>query len=165
MVFVRAWPGTYWDAAGGCLRGEWAHGQLRGAYDTECVALLHPRPRLSPGTVALHPTPHTPHTHTHTHTTAPRTTPQHAGTAQYDQPSYHFEGRFAKGLPAGPCSFQLSSGFRTAGLPAAAASHITAPHGPTLRGEGAYALPPGGLLPLSGVVAGRVWAEWLAVAG
>lgn len=32
---------------------------------------------------------------------------------------------------------------RTAGLPAAAASHIIAPHGPMLQGEGAYALPSG----------------------
>lgn len=45
-------PGTYWDKAGGCLRGAWVAGNLK-------------------------------------------------GQAQYDQPHYHFEGQFAKGLPAG----------------------------------------------------------------
>lgn len=44
--------GTYWDKAGGCLRGTWVAGNLK-------------------------------------------------GQAQYDQPHYHFEGQFAKGLPAG----------------------------------------------------------------
>lgn len=44
--------GTYWDNAGGCLRGSWVSGNLK-------------------------------------------------GTAQYDQPHYHFEGQFLKGLPAG----------------------------------------------------------------
>lgn len=66
-----------------------------------------------------------------------------AGAASYDQPSYHFEGRFAKGLPCGPCAFTCSSAFRSAGLPPAAGSFVTAPQGPTLRGAGAYALPPG----------------------
>lgn len=46
--------GTYWDKAGGCLRGSWVAGALK-------------------------------------------------GQAQYDQPHYHFEGQFAKGLPAGVC--------------------------------------------------------------
>lgn len=45
-------PGTYWDSAGGCLRGSWVSGNLK-------------------------------------------------GQGQYDQPHYHFEGQFAKGLPAG----------------------------------------------------------------
>lgn len=44
---------------------------------------------------------------------------------------------------SGPCSFSLTSDFRTAGLPQAAASFIVAPHGPTLTGQGAYALPTG----------------------
>jgi hypothetical protein len=37
----------------------------------------------------------------------------------------------------------MSSDFRVAGLPQAAASYIIAPHGPTLTGQGKYALPPG----------------------
>lgn len=45
-------------------------------------------------------------------------------------------------LLAGPCSFSLPA-FRSAGLPAAATAHVTAEWGATLRGEGAYALPPG----------------------
>lgn len=45
-------PGTYWDNTGGCLRGAWVSGNLK-------------------------------------------------GLGQYDQPHYHFEGQFAKGLPAG----------------------------------------------------------------
>lgn len=49
---VYAAPGTYWDSAGGCLRGSWVSGNLK-------------------------------------------------GQGQYDQPHYHFEGQFAKGLPAG----------------------------------------------------------------
>lgn len=43
----------------------------------------------------------------------------------------------------GPCSFSMSSDFRVSGLPQAAASYIIAPHGPTLTGQGKYALPPG----------------------
>lgn len=43
----------------------------------------------------------------------------------------------------GPCSFSMSCDFRTSGLPQAAASYIIAPHGPTLKGEGQYSLPPG----------------------
>ncbi len=59
------------------------------------------------------------------------------------QPSYHFEGDFAKGIPAGPCAFTLTNAFRCEGLPAAAAAHILAKHGPTLTGEGAYSVPAG----------------------
>jgi hypothetical protein len=51
-VCLLATTGTYWDKAGGCLRGSWVAGNLK-------------------------------------------------GQGQYDQPHYHFEGQFAKGLPAG----------------------------------------------------------------
>jgi hypothetical protein len=44
--------------------------------------------------------------------------------------------------PAGPGSFTLAA-FRSAGLPPAATGHLVAEHGPALRVEGAYALPPG----------------------
>jgi hypothetical protein len=55
FVACCAAPGTYWDSAGGCLRGSWVSGNLK-------------------------------------------------GQGQYDQPHYHFEGQFAKGLPAGVCA-------------------------------------------------------------
>jgi len=64
------------------------------------------------------------------------------GQGAYDHPNYHFEGQFVKSVPAGPCSFQLAA-FRSTDLPSAATSYLIAQHGPTLRGEGAYALPPG----------------------
>jgi hypothetical protein len=52
LPLCGVYSGTYWDKAGGCLRGTWVAGNLK-------------------------------------------------GQAQYDQPHYHFEGQFAKGLPAG----------------------------------------------------------------
>ncbi|WIA43924.1 hypothetical protein OEZ86_010328 [Tetradesmus obliquus] len=64
------------------------------------------------------------------------------GQGQYDQPHYHFEGQFAQGVPAGPCSFTVSA-FRSVDLPQPAASYNIAPHGPTLCGQGQYAVPPG----------------------
>eukprot|EP00879_Flechtneria_rotunda_P021659 GHRR01022832.1.p1 GENE.GHRR01022832.1~~GHRR01022832.1.p1 ORF type:complete len:294 (+),score=99.94 GHRR01022832.1:467-1348(+) len=64
------------------------------------------------------------------------------GQGRYDQPSYHFEGNFAKGVPAGPCSFTLSA-FRSTDLPQAAASYVIAPYGPTLSCQGTYQVPQG----------------------
>lgn len=57
-TLCRALAGTYWDKAGGCLRGSWVAGNLK-------------------------------------------------GQGQYDQPHYHFEGQFAKGLPAGALTATL----------------------------------------------------------
>jgi hypothetical protein len=45
-------------------------------------------------------------------------------------------------LLPGPCSFTTTA-FRHTDLPQPAASYIIAPHGPTLCGQGQYAVPPG----------------------
>lgn len=64
------------------------------------------------------------------------------GPAQYDQPSYHFEGNFVKGVPAGECTFTLQA-FRMLDLPKQAAAHILEPNGPTLSANGTYTIPAG----------------------
>ena len=64
------------------------------------------------------------------------------GQGTYDQPSYQFQGLFKQNIPAGDCTFTLCAQ-RTVGLPALAAAHILAQHGPVLAHKGAYAIPAG----------------------
>lgn len=85
--------GVYWDTKGGCLRGTWENGTLKGQ-----------------------------------------------GT--YDQPSYQFQGNFKANLPEGECSFTICA-HRSLGLPARAAAHIMADHGPVMMQKGNYTLPAG----------------------
>lgn len=92
--------GVYWDTQGGCLRGTWDNGTLK-------------------------------------------------GQGIYDQPSYRFKGNFKANLPEGECSFTICA-HRSLGMPARAASHILADHGPVMLQKGNYMLPPGHLAqPLS----------------
>ena len=91
--------GVYWDTQGGCLRGTWDNGTLK-------------------------------------------------GQGIYDQPSYQFKGNFKANLPEGECSFSICA-HRSLGMPARAASHILADHGPVMLQKGNYMLPPGHLAPLS----------------
>lgn len=108
-IHIRLWTvqkgwrlvqGVYWDTQGGCLRGTWDNGILK-------------------------------------------------GQGIYDQPSYQFKGNFKANLPEGECSFTICA-HRSLGMPARAASHILADHGPVMLQKGNYVLPPGHLaLPLS----------------
>jgi hypothetical protein len=63
------------------------------------------------------------------------------GSASYDQPCVHFSGEFVAGVPAGPCQFTVAA-HRVLDMPTFAAAHIL-DNGPTLRGGGTYAIPPG----------------------
>lgn len=101
-IHVRLWTvqqawrrvqGVYWDTQGGCLRGTWDSGILK-------------------------------------------------GQGIYDQPSYQFKGNFKANLPEGECSFTICA-HRSLGMPARAASHILADHGPVMLQKGNYMLPPG----------------------
>ena len=85
--------GVYWDTKGGCLRGTWESGILK-------------------------------------------------GQGIYDQPSYRFTGNFKANLPEGECSFTICA-HRSLGMPARAAAHIMADHGPVMLQKGNYTLPPG----------------------
>lgn len=64
------------------------------------------------------------------------------GQGTYDQPSYQFQGNFKANLPEGECSFTICA-HRTLGMPAKAAAHILANHGPVMQQKGNYTLPPG----------------------
>ncbi|DBB03876.1 TPA: hypothetical protein ACH3X1_012963 [Trebouxia sp. C0004] len=64
------------------------------------------------------------------------------GPGSYDQPSYQFKGNFKANLPEGECSFTICA-HRTLGMPARAAAHIMADHGPIIKHKGNYTLPPG----------------------
>ncbi|KAA6424621.1 MAG: radial spoke head 1 protein [Trebouxia sp. A1-2] len=64
------------------------------------------------------------------------------GQGTYDQPSYQFKGNFKANLPEGECSFTICA-HRTLGMPAPAAAHIMADHGPIITHKGNYTLPPG----------------------
>lgn len=64
------------------------------------------------------------------------------GQGIYDQPSYQFKGNFKANLPEGECSFTICA-HRTLGMPARAATHILAEHGPVMQQKGNYTLPPG----------------------
>jgi hypothetical protein len=99
--------GVYWDTKGGCLRGTWENGVLKGQ-----------------------------------------------GT--YDQPSYQFKGNFKANLPEGECSFTICA-HRTLGMPARAAAHIMADHGPIIMHKGNYTLPPGNQLCLALIHCMSAW--------
>ncbi|KAL3154440.1 hypothetical protein ABBQ32_013910 [Trebouxia sp. C0010 RCD-2024] len=64
------------------------------------------------------------------------------GQGIYDQPSYQFKGNFKANLPEGECSFTICA-HRSLGMPARAASHVLADHGPIMLQKGNYMLPPG----------------------
>ncbi len=79
------------------------------------------------------------------------------GQGTYDQPSYQFQGLFKQNIPAGECTFTLCAQ-RIVGLPALAAAHILAQHGPVLAHQGAYAIPPGTNMMLFGFISLHVSA-------
>lgn len=79
------------------------------------------------------------------------------GQGTYDQPSYQFQGLFKQNIPAGECTFTLCAQ-RTVGLPALAAAHILAQHGPVLAHQGAYAILPGTNMMLFGFISLHVSA-------
>lgn len=62
------------------------------------------------------------------------------GEVKYDQPAYHYEGTFLKGLPCGPCTYTVTS-HRTLDMDKFAAAFVIDDAGPTLVAEGKYAVP------------------------